>query len=162
MQIYVCIGMFFRPSGVQTLDVLACYDVGIRDFLDVAEGIIKVLEILVKVFLFGCADVNVIVIREPIFLRVVSFKIDLTPRFLADEVRGKRVILGADEIPCLVYRVPCAFKTETDTVFLSFQFIPPEGVSKQAHPLFISDTVRQFVYAAISRIGDFKNSQFIP
>lgn len=37
-----------------------------------------------------------------------------------------------------------------------------EGVSKQAHPLFISDTVRQFVYAAISRIGDFKNSQFIP
>ena len=37
-----------------------------------------------------------------------------------------------------------------------------EGVSKQAHPLFISDTVRQFVYAAISRIGDFKNPQFIP
>ena len=37
-----------------------------------------------------------------------------------------------------------------------------EGVSKQAHPLFISDTVRQFVYAAISRIGDFKNPQCIP
>ena len=37
-----------------------------------------------------------------------------------------------------------------------------EGVSKQAHPLFIPDIVRRFVYAAISRIGDFKNSQFIP
>ena len=45
------------------------------------------------------------------------------------------------------------------TVFI-LTFI--EGVSKQAHPLFISDTVRQFVYAAISRIGDFKSSQFIP
>ena len=58
MQIYVCVGMFFRPSGVQTLDVFACYDIGIRDFLDVAERIINVFEILVKVFLFGSADVG--------------------------------------------------------------------------------------------------------
>ena len=42
------------------------------------------------------------------------------------------------------------------------QSIFEEGVSKQAHPLFISDTIQQLVYATISRIGDFKNFQFIP
>ena len=55
-----------------------------------------------------------------------------------------------------------AGKTTLTVLVASYLHYVKEGVSKQAHPLFISDTVRQFVYAAISRIGDLKNSQFIP
>lgn len=93
VEINVCVGVFLCPCGVQPLDVLAGYDVGVCDFLNVAERIINVLEVLVKVFLLWSADVNIIVIREPPFIGVVSFKINLTPRFFSYKIRRQSLIL---------------------------------------------------------------------
>lgn len=66
------------------------------------------------------------------FLRVIplethgdSFKIDLTPRFFSYEIGRKGLILGADEVPCLIQRFPRALQVKADAVILALEVIPP-------------------------------------
>lgn len=60
------------PYVVQALYVITGYYIGVSDFLDEAESVINVLEILVNVFLFGSTDVKIMVIRGPSIIKILE------------------------------------------------------------------------------------------
>ena len=130
VEVDVGVGVFFRPCGVEGGDVVCRDDVGVCDALDVAESVIYVCEVFVNVFFLGGADVKVIVVGEPPFVGIVSLEIYFSAWFFAHEVGCECFELAADEVPCLVKWLPCAFKVEADAVALVFKVIPPASYIK--------------------------------